>query len=100
MKGMDCTTDNTQSVFVDTAPCNYCNIVSSTFNADFGGQGISGPASLFQGSGSENHLGSVDVSGITQAVFTEEWLPYCSTCILGSAPQPQPQVWRALPEMK
>jgi len=100
VKGMDCTTDNTQSVFVDTAPCNYCNIVSSTFNADFGGQGISGPASLFQGSGSENHLGSVDVSGITQAVFTEEWLPYCSTCILGSAPQPQPQVWRALPEMK
>jgi hypothetical protein len=79
---MNCNTDGTQSLFVDTAPCTSCAVSNSIFNADFGGQGIIGPSALFQGTGSDNVISNVAVSGITQAAFQSEWLPYCSNCTL------------------
>jgi hypothetical protein len=87
VEGMTCTTDGTQSVFVDTYPCVNCTVSTSSFNADFGGQGISGPAALFQNSsGTEtpgnNSISAITLSGITSSTFQSEWEPLCSNCIL------------------
>jgi hypothetical protein len=83
---MDCVTDGAQSVFVDTYPCVACSISSSVFNADFGGQGISGPAALFKSTSGKatagNSINAVTVSGITAAQFQSEWVPLCGSCIL------------------
>jgi hypothetical protein len=79
---MSCTTDGMQSLFVDTAPCTACSVDFASFNADFAGQGIIGPAAFFQGAGDNNTINNVAVSGITQSAFNLEWLPYCSTCVL------------------
>jgi hypothetical protein len=79
---MNCTTNGAQSLFVDTAPCTSCAVANSSFNADFGGQGIVGPAAFFQGAGANNSISNVAVSGITPAAFQSEWLPYCSNCTL------------------
>ena len=79
---MTCTTNGANSLFVDTAPCTSCSVSTSSFNADFGGQGVIGPAALLQGVGATNVITNVMVSGITTAAFQLEWLPLCPTCIL------------------
>jgi hypothetical protein len=79
---MNCTTDGTQSLFVDTAPCTSCAVNNSIFNADFGGQGLVGPSAFFQGAGISNSISNVTVSGITEAAFLAQWLPFCLNCIL------------------
>jgi hypothetical protein len=84
--GMICTTDGQQSVFVDTYPCSQCAITSSAFNADFGGQGITGPWALFHGAtnGEDlgNLIGALTISGITETTFQSEWVELCPSCKL------------------
>jgi hypothetical protein len=84
--GMNCTTDGTQSVFVDTYPCVACSIGTSVFNADFGGQGIVGPSAFFASASGKaatgNSISAVTVSGITAETFQAEWAPLCGNCIL------------------
>jgi hypothetical protein len=84
--GMTCTTDGQQSVFVDTYPCVQCSISSSAFNADFGGQGITGPAALFHSATGNANLGNriseVTISGIPPTSFQHEWVQVCASCSL------------------
>jgi hypothetical protein len=86
VEGMNCTTDGAESVFVDTYPCVGCTISTSSFNADFGGQGISGPAALFENSsgteGPSNSIKAITLTGITTSTFQSEWEPLCSNCLL------------------
>jgi len=77
---MTCKTNNIQSLFVDSAPCLGCYVANSYFNADFGGQGLVGPSALVAGQGSI--ISAITISGITEAAFLSEWVPYCSNCIL------------------
>ncbi len=84
--GNTCTTDGTQSIFINSWPCVGCSFSNSTFNADFGAQGIVGPSGLFNGAWCVgtcgNSINTLTFTGISPAAFQSEWVSVCSKCVL------------------